>query len=160
MQMPRIAFGPARATAKTIFVPLAFAFAASLAFSTALAADSSRSFGRGDDNSEATIGLGDTLSVRLPVQMETGACWKVVGLPETLERDGARIVGDDERPGAIGTQVFWFRARKKGIAKLALAKRRPWEFADPPLDTFQIKITVEGPSSPKLALKRPIQNLR
>ncbi|MFZ1110642.1 MAG: protease inhibitor I42 family protein [Rhodomicrobium sp.] len=142
--MRRLTFGPAHAFAKTLAVLLALALIASVAASPAFAADKRRSFSKADDNSDATVRLGDIIAVWLPVQMGTGASWKVVGLPETLERNGVRTIrAGEDRPGAAETQIFWFRAKKRGIGKLTLAKGRPWEFTDPPLDTFLLKIAVE-----------------
>jgi hypothetical protein len=171
-------FGSAQAWVKALSLLLGLALAASVAIGPAFALDKRRSFSKSDDNDDTTIRLGDIIAVWLPVRTETGATWKVVALPETLERNGARVVGGvDDSPGAVGRdrfgiggggdwlgvgagqkwlglggeerpappemQVFWFRAKKKGIGKLYLAKGKPSEFTQPPLDTFLLKITVD-----------------
>jgi hypothetical protein len=142
--MRRTTFGSAQAGAKSLLVLLALALAASVAVSPGFASGKKRAFMKGDDNSDVAIRLGEIISVWLPVQMGTDESWKVVGLPETLERNGVRTIGNGEpRPGAPETQVFWFRAKKTGIGKLYLTKGRPSEFDKPPQESFLLKITVE-----------------
>jgi predicted secreted protein len=139
--MARSLFRSALIKARKLTVLLAFAFAAA-AVSPAFAADKALDFKKDDHNKDVKVALRSVFTVQLPVQMGTGGSWAVASLPDILVKRSDRVKGGGT-PGGTETQVFRFKATKKGSGKLSLALARPWESGKPPQDTFTLNITVE-----------------
>jgi inhibitor of cysteine peptidase len=108
----------------------------SLAGSTAL--------GEADDGTAVTVGVGDTVTVRLPSNVTTGFKWVVVD-PGPLARSGEAVYEAPDAPGAVGAggnETFTFRAGSAGTGDLTLEYRRPWERDVPAEKTWAVEMTV------------------
>ena len=96
-----------------------------------------------DSGREVEVRRGDVLVVRLNAQLGTGYGWRVARnnarrlrpLGESLESSGG---GD--KVGGAETQVFRFKAVRRGAATLTLHYKRPWEKAES--KTFSVEVRV------------------
>lgn len=77
---------------------------------------------------------GDTVTVRLRVNMSSGSIWRLVAAPAATVAflgDELLPLEDEPRlPGTVGqaeVQVFRFKAISAGEAELEFTKCRPWE---------------------------------
>lgn len=102
-----------------------------------------------DAGKQVRLRPGQTLVVRLGVQMGTGFSWKAA-LPDggLLTQEGEPAVepgGGKDRPGAWETQVFRFTAQTAGSGKLAFAYARSFEPGKKPVRTLRYRIVVASP---------------
>lgn len=93
--------------------------------------------------------VGNTLDVRLQVQMGTGYAWKLAKpTGEALVQDGEAKVEPQAKdlPGGAETQVFRFTAKAAGKAELAFECVRSFEPGQKPLKavTFQVEVKANG----------------
>lgn len=97
------------------------------------------------NNSEVTLGLGQTLAVALPGNPSTGYTWQV------LENDGQILAQTADPvllapasvPGAGGVQLFTFQGVAAGEMALNMVYARPWETDTVAANTFALDVTVE-----------------
>jgi len=98
-----------------------------------------------DSGHDVRVCPGDTLRVRLSVQMGTGYVWQ-------LRKNDAKVLrqlGDAElesqdktMPGGTEYLVFRFRAVRHGDVTLELVLVRPWLKDQPPAKVFTAKVAV------------------
>jgi predicted secreted protein len=100
-----------------------------------------------NNNAELNVHVGDKLIVRLEAIPGAGFSWSVIGdvggvLSQSgepvFERSGERLMGGVEQ------QVFTFQVKSKGVLKLQLEYRRPWEKAGAANKSFSIRVKAEG----------------
>jgi len=100
-----------------------------------------------DNEGGFALRVGDTLDVKLPVQLGTGFLWELAGdLPTALEQDGKpRVVDDPPAAGNIVGQpqvmVFRFRAVRPVNDRIVLEKVRP-NARRKPVQKFSVGIEV------------------
>lgn len=92
---------------------------------------------------DVQIGTNNVLIVRLQAQAGTGYSWAVTTVPSFLrlsqehtEPTGRTI------PGGPEVQLFTFKPIGSGNALLSFAYRRPWETGQPPVRTYNVKVSV------------------
>ncbi len=98
-----------------------------------------------DSGREVRLCPGDTLRLRLQVQMGTGYVWQ-------LRHNDARLLrslGEAElespgktMPGGSEYLVFRFQALRRGHVDLELALVRPWLKDEPPAKLFSAKVAI------------------
>jgi inhibitor of cysteine peptidase len=114
-----------------------------LGASAAMAGGETRTFTKGDDKSSASLSVGQSFSIKLPVQMGTGYSWKTASVPAGVKAGGESKEGAAAAPGGSETQVFKFTAEKPGDGALSLQYRRPWEKDAPAAETFTLNVSVK-----------------
>ncbi len=91
-----------------------------------------------DSGKTVEVGVGDTLSVRLPEKPSTGYRWsarRAVGLRQAATRaEPAAALGGE------GYRVFEFRAARAGRLELRLENRREWEPEGQPAGSFEVTV--------------------
>jgi predicted secreted protein len=101
------------------------------------------------DDQEISLGMGDTLEVRLASQPGTGYGWQVASpLPsvlrlveKTLDLGGGGQV--PSAPGAPATAVFRFAPVGVGTGELRLVYVRPWEKESVPKKSYKLHVRVQ-----------------
>ena len=95
------------------------------------------------NDTQLTLGAGDTLVVRLPVQMGTGHVW------QEARRDSAHLalvdeeILDEAAPARLGgTQVqrFRYRVLGPGASQIELHYLQPWEKGAAPAQVYRLYI--------------------
>jgi inhibitor of cysteine peptidase len=98
-------------------------------------------FSASHNGQTVAVGVGETLTLRLPENPTTGYRWKVESfgslrpIGDTHERGSAS-------PGSTGERSFQWVATP-GVHLLALALRREWEPSDQALERFAMTVRVE-----------------
>lgn len=101
------------------------------------------------NDKEVSLGMGDTLEVRLTTQPGTGYGWQVAEplpnvlrlLEKTLDLGGGDQVPN--APGAPGTAVFRFAPAGVGTGELRLVYVRPWEKESAPKKSYKLHVRVQ-----------------
>jgi inhibitor of cysteine peptidase len=98
-----------------------------------------------DSGAGITLHEGQLLKVSLKGNVSTGYIWEVVpGAEPILIRQGdIGYVPDSDHVGAPGIYTYTFKAVSSGSTTIEHIYHRPWETGVLPLQTFQVKITVE-----------------
>ncbi len=98
-----------------------------------------------DNGSNFTIFLGEELTIKLPGNPTTGYQWEVLtnGLTMLKQKGEPVFVADSDRIGAGGQITFLFVPCGIGSTRLKLAYHRPWEKETPPIQVFEIGVTVK-----------------
>ena len=100
------------------------------------------------DGQEISLGMGDTLEVRLASQPGTGYGWQVADpLPNVLRlvEKGLDLGGGGQAPsapGALATAVLRFAPVGAGTGDLRLVYVRPWEKEAAPKKTYTLHVRV------------------
>lgn len=90
--------------------------------------------------SDVTVGVGDTIELRLRESMSRDSCWSASRVGEGLVLRDIRFVPSGyPLPGGSGERIFCFKAKHPGKWPLALRMRRN---ADLCADRAQMIITV------------------
>jgi inhibitor of cysteine peptidase len=98
---------------------------------------------QGDNGSQVQLHQGDTLAIELDSNPTTGYRWDVDGqLSPNLHLMSDTFVSDANIPGAGGTQTLRFATVATGQATLQLMYHRPWEQGVPPIQTYQVQVTI------------------
>jgi inhibitor of cysteine peptidase len=102
-----------------------------------------------DDGTAVTLRPGQTIAVTLVGVPTAGYVWAAREVPAFLT-EGERLSGPtseaQNQPGFAGGyhwEVLVFEATRPGSGRLALAQSQPWETDEPPVDTFELDVTVE-----------------
>ncbi len=99
-------------------------------------------------HNDATVSVtrNETFLVSLIGTPSTGYLWQFRKFNSSiLEQIGETgFQSDSELVGASGRQIFRFRAKAPGQAKLSFFYARPWEKAVEPLEEFAVMIRVIG----------------
>jgi inhibitor of cysteine peptidase len=99
-----------------------------------------------DNGREVSVGVGNTVVLRLEAIPGTGYGWQVVrnGAPQ-LQQEGAPVFEPKNRMGEGGAEdeVFQFRVQRSGTTDLELQYRRPSDTRSTAIKTFKIRITSE-----------------
>ncbi|MBK8197797.1 MAG: protease inhibitor I42 family protein [Acidobacteria bacterium] len=105
----------------------------------------------GADKKGLTIGLkvGETLRIELVSIPTAGYVWTVVEAPAFMEAAGESTRGTDpayqNMPGFTGGNHylgFDYVAKSAGTGTFKLTEGRPWETDEPPMDTYDLTVTV------------------
>ncbi len=102
-----------------------------------------------DNNSDVSVHVGDTLTVKLVSNPSTGYSWQVTAYDtQVLQQVGEAqfdLGNQTPMPGAGGTETFTFNAVGKGKTTLTLVYLRPWEkdTTPTPQNTWSVNVTVE-----------------
>ena len=92
-----------------------------------------------------TLGVGKSLTVRLPAQPGTGHSWKVLPPDATILETVGEPASEPQGkglPGGKETQVFHFVAKGAGKVALTFQYARGWEKDTKPAQTKSFHITV------------------
>lgn len=98
-----------------------------------------------DDGHVVKVAPDQNLVIRLASNPSTGFSWKVAVIdPQYLQQQGERVYehADPQMIGAGGTDVFTFKAVKKGHTVLVLDYVRPWE-KKPAETTFTLNVSID-----------------
>lgn len=98
------------------------------------------------DNGRAfTIFRSEEITISLPGNPTTGYQWEVLTSESTLlqQKGKSSFVTDANRVGAGGKTTFLFIPCGIGSTRLKLVYRRPWEKETPPIQVFEINVTVK-----------------
>lgn len=100
----------------------------------------------GENSGAVRLELGQLLEVRLPVQGGTGYSWAVdADAADNLEfviQTTLHPLGEPRRMGSSQTQMFIFRATRRGDGQLRFAYRQPWEVRVRPARTVEMQVSV------------------
>ncbi len=99
-----------------------------------------------DDGGTVRMNPGDTLRVRLHATPGTGYAWTVAQIDAAMLAEAAPrkfVPPPKQIPGAVGHDVFEFRAARSGRTTLELNYVRPWENGVAPARTFKLKVSIE-----------------
>lgn len=95
------------------------------------------------DNSVLNLSKGQTLLIKLPVQMGTGFSWVRVGKANLVRDDGNSVTSDKTvKPGGVETQVFQLTALAPGTETLRYLYVQPWNRGAKPAKSFQLKVLI------------------
>jgi inhibitor of cysteine peptidase len=137
----RITMRPSRNTVR-LLAALVLLFAATAAAPTAKVIDVSDP----DEGGTVQMTPGDTLRVRLHSQPGTGYSWTVAEVDAAALAESAPrkfVPPPQQIPGAIGHDVFEFRAARSGRTSLEMSYVRPWEKGVAPARTFRLNVNIE-----------------
>lgn len=98
-----------------------------------------------DSGRQVYLCPGDTLRLRLKVQMGTGYIWQLRhNDPKLLRSLGEAELESPGKtmPGGPEYLVFRFRALRRGHVDLELALVRPWLKDEPPAKVFTAKVAI------------------
>ncbi|MGO9486301.1 MAG: protease inhibitor I42 family protein [Rhodomicrobium sp.] len=96
-----------------------------------------------EDNGRALqLGVGQTISIKLPAQPGTGHSW-IVTMSPFLSLIKTEFVGKS-LPGGKQFQLLTFRADAAGVGSVVLVYRRPWERPDAAAGHFSITLTIKA----------------
>jgi len=106
--------------------------------------DSIQALTENNSGSSVTLLEGETFTVSLRGNGTTGYMWDVVpGAESIVEQQGnMQYIVDSNLAGSPGTAIFTFKAIALGNATLQLIYHRPWETGVPPIQTFEVTISV------------------
>ncbi|MFN7179984.1 protease inhibitor I42 family protein [Hyphomonas sp.] len=105
----------------------------------------------GADKKGQTVSLkvGETLRIELVSIPTAGYVWTVVEAPAFMEAVGETTRGTDPAhqnlPGFTGGDHylgFDYVAKAAGTGTFKLTEGRPWETEEPPMDTYELTVTV------------------
>lgn len=105
----------------------------------------------GADKKGQTVGMkvGETLRIELVSIPTAGYVWTVVEAPAFMEATGESTRGTDPAhqnlPGFTGGDHFLgfdYVAKSAGTGTFKLIEGRPWETEEPPMDTYELTVTV------------------
>ena len=97
-----------------------------------------------DSGTKVKFHQGQTFSVSLWGNSSTGYLWEVVPESESIlvQQGYPQFVPDSNAVGSGGMYTFTFNMIAVGNATLQLIYHRPWETGVPPLQTFEVNVTV------------------
>jgi len=94
-----------------------------------------------------TLSEGDTVTVSLGSNPSTGFSWpdtaQVADPAVVRQVETEFVTADGQLVGAPGTQVWTFRALKKGSTTVSMEYSRPWEGGEKGVWTFDLTVTVK-----------------
>jgi inhibitor of cysteine peptidase len=98
-----------------------------------------------DHGKDFTIPQDEELAIRLPGNPTTGYQWEILANDSTLlkQKGEAVYVADTNRIGAGGQTSFLFVPCRIGATRLKLVYHRSWEKGTPPIQVFEIGLTVK-----------------
>ncbi len=100
----------------------------------------------GEEPQTVTLQAGDTLRVTLPGNPTTGYAWELSQVNDTLLKPQGELAFTPEGGdlvGAGGTFAIEFKAQEVGSTTLLFIYRRPFEADTPPLQTFELTVSIE-----------------
>lgn len=96
-----------------------------------------------------TMKTGETLRIELISIPTAGYVWTVIEAPDFMEVAGESTRGTDPAyqnlPGFTGGNHFLgfdYVAKSAGTGTFKLTEGRPWETEEPPMDTYELTVTV------------------
>ncbi len=97
-----------------------------------------------DSGGQATLSVGETVTITLKSNRTTGFGWEIVGLED---QDALALVeqsykADSALIGAGGADTITLKAVKAGEVQLELSYRRAWETDVAPLETFTYDLVI------------------
>ena len=98
-----------------------------------------------DDKSSIELHKGDRLEITLPANPTTGFQWEI----KTVNTDMLHPVGEPKfvpssnAAGSGGTVALSFEATASGQTKLELIHHRPFEKNVPPIQSFEVTVSVK-----------------
>ena len=96
-----------------------------------------------DNNRTIDLHVGEAFDVSLPENASTGYRWAIdhydQGLVQELSSDSSYPA---QRPGAAGTRLFAFQAKKPGTGEIALKNWRSWEGDSSVASRFRVGLRV------------------
>lgn len=97
------------------------------------------------NGSEVTLRQGDTLTLKIEGNPTTGYAWEVSEVDEAILATAGEAEYKSGSPliGAGGTYTFTFKAAAPGTTPLKLIYYRSFEEGVPPIETFEVNISVE-----------------
>lgn len=98
-----------------------------------------------DNGKHVTLHVGERLVIGLEGNPSTGYMWEMVHPDPSLLGEQGPVqfkAAASGLVGASGTQTLTFKALKAGETTLTLGYLRPWESGVPPINTFQITVTI------------------
>ena len=98
-----------------------------------------------DSGRSIDMRVGETLDLRLPSNPTTGFQWEIETLDQTILRpDGEPAYAADNQAVGSGGEMSWhFVAQKAGQTKLRLICHRAFEPDVPPVQIFEVMVTVK-----------------
>ena len=92
-----------------------------------------------------TLEQGQTLVLKLASNPTTGYDWEIVDLNAAiLEQVGeVEYKSDSGLTGSGGVNTYTFRAVESGNTQLSMVYHRSWEKDIPPIETFDLDVTVK-----------------
>jgi inhibitor of cysteine peptidase len=110
---------------------------------TTLASESMK-LNENDAGKTVEIAVGDELEIMLPGNPTTGYVWEAEALDATvLTLRQTSFMPGDHAIGSGGLVTLMFRAVAKGKAALKLNYHRPFEQNTPPINTFEVTVTIK-----------------
>jgi inhibitor of cysteine peptidase len=93
---------------------------------------------------QVELSVGDSLVLTLASNVTTGYSWSLTGIGDesVLQKTKNEYVAPKTNlVGAGGTEVWTFKALKKGASTISMGYSRPWE-STPPAETFTLTVAV------------------
>ena len=94
---------------------------------------------------QVELSVGDSLVVTLASNGSTGYSWSLTGVGDesVLQKSENHYVAPKTNPmGAVGQEVWTFKALKKGTSNISMGYSRPWEKGISPIQTFDLTVVV------------------
>lgn len=90
------------------------------------------------------VPVGEVVTITLAGNPTTGYVWELADVDRAVLAPDPEpaYVADSALSGAGGTYTFRLSARAVGTSAVTLVYRRPWEEGVPPLQRFELKVTV------------------
>jgi len=97
----------------------------------------------GDNGSQVTLEVGQTLVLSLESNPTTGYEWEIAEIDEAILKETHHEYKADWPVliGSGGRDIWHFRAEAEGRTTLTLNYRRSWEKAEP-IQTFSVEVVV------------------
>ncbi len=93
---------------------------------------------------ELKVKAGEIVEVRLKGQLGTGFSWKASIDEEYLkEIEKEVLTGEKQETSGWDTQIFRYRALKKGKVPMTYHYSRPWKRKEKPLKSFSCTVNIE-----------------
>jgi len=90
------------------------------------------------------VPVGEVVTITLAGNPTTGYAWELVDVDRAVLAPDPEpaYVADSQLPGAGGKYTFRLGASAVGTSAVTLVYRRPWEEGVPPLQRFELQVTV------------------
>jgi len=108
--------------------------------------DSLMKVSESDNGSAIELMVGQIFELELRENPTTGYRWEIEEMGSELRKlPKEKYLPDSKAVGSGGRRTMEFEALKTGVTKVRLVERRPWETDVPPVQKFEVRVSVISP---------------